>query len=277
MHFFAHPDDCPQCEEALSNFESASAIFKDSSPPVKFAKMDATVAEHVPLYEKAIERMHRPRLPMLRCWKDGVALPFGGSAFGLDYTVDFLEKVQKTADVNVLLGPSGKKDRVKIVEPEGSFVADLTPDTFNDTISGALTAVVTFIQPECGGCKDFAPVFSAASVRLREEDPTITLAKVDLTEKGNKQLCRQSRCTSGESFPIIKVFHGLDEIQSYAGPRDEAGFVNFVKALSKMHAMKKEKAEAEAEASDDDDERGESDGAGGGGGEDEAAHDGGEL
>lgn len=226
---------CPLCEEALANLESAAAIFKDSTPAIKFAKMDATVAENKALYEKAIEDMHRPRLPMMRAYKSGEALPYGGSAFSLDYTVEFLEKVQSNP-VEDLLGP--KKIKEKLLEPEGSKVVEMSPENFNTTIAGARTSVVTFIQPSCGGCKEFAPAFSAASVALADEG--IALGKVDLTEKGNKVLCRQSGCTNGDTFPIIKVFHGLEEISAYSGPRDEAGFTNFVKALAKMHDRKLE-------------------------------------
>lgn len=273
VHFYSsNAEECELCEEAFNNFQSASAIFKDSKPPVKFAKMDASVEEHKALYEKSVEGMHKPRLPMLRTWKDGQTLPFGGAAYGLDYTVEFLEKVQHTQDVAELLGPLAKKNRKRVLEPEGSFVRDLDPETFNATVSGARTTVVTFVQPECGGCVSFAPVFTEASKRLHEEDPEVTLGKVDLTQKGHKQLCRQSGCTSGETFPIIKVFHGLDEIESYNGPRDESGFVNFVKALSKMHARKLESQGVYVDTPDEEDNEEES-----GGDATEAAHDGGEL
>ena len=54
-------------------------------------------------------------------------------------------------------------------------VLELTPQSFEATVTGNKLVIIDFWAPWCGPCKSFAPVFEAAA----EQHPDVVFAKVN--------------------------------------------------------------------------------------------------
>ncbi|GAA1682708.1 thiol reductase thioredoxin [Citricoccus zhacaiensis] len=85
---------------------------------------------------------------------------------------------------------------------------DLTVDTFGTTVAENDTVLVDFWAAWCGPCRQFAPVFEAAS----EKHPDVVFAKVDT--EAEQQLAAMAGITS---IPTLMAFRGGVLVFSQAG------------------------------------------------------------
>lgn len=85
---------------------------------------------------------------------------------------------------------------------------DLTVDSFGSTIAENDTVLVDFWAAWCGPCRQFAPVFDAAS----EQHPDVVFAKVDT--EAEQQLAAMAGITS---IPTLMAFRGGVLVFSQAG------------------------------------------------------------
>ncbi|MGW9551320.1 thioredoxin [Citricoccus zhacaiensis] len=85
---------------------------------------------------------------------------------------------------------------------------DLTVDTFGTTVAENETVLVDFWAAWCGPCRQFAPVFEAAS----EKHPDVVFAKVDT--EAEQQLAAMAGITS---IPTLMAFRGGVLVFSQAG------------------------------------------------------------
>ena len=85
---------------------------------------------------------------------------------------------------------------------------DLTVDSFGTTVAENDTVLVDFWAAWCGPCRQFAPVFEAAS----EKHPDVVFAKVDT--EAEQQLAAMAGITS---IPTLMAFRGGVLVFSQAG------------------------------------------------------------
>jgi thioredoxin 1 len=85
---------------------------------------------------------------------------------------------------------------------------DLTVDTFGTAVAENDTVLVDFWAAWCGPCRQFAPVFDAAS----EQHPDVVFAKVDT--EAEQQLAAMAGITS---IPTLMAFRGGVLVFSQAG------------------------------------------------------------
>ncbi|XP_062223097.1 protein disulfide isomerase-like 1-3 [Phragmites australis] len=107
--------------------------------------------------------------------------------------------------------------------------AVLTLDTgnFSEVVAKHEFIVVEFYAPWCGHCKQLAPEYEKAASILSKHDPPIVLAKVDASDKKNKDLSGKYEV---QGFPTIKILKNQgDNMQDYNGPRDADGIVGYLK------------------------------------------------
>jgi len=105
-------------------------------------------------------------------------------------------------------------------------VLELTDDNFSATLAQQQTTLVMFYAPWCGHCKRLKPEYAKAAEIVKDDDPPITLAKVDCTEAG-KETCNKF---SVSGYPTLKIFRGDEMSQEYNGPREAAGIVKYMRA-----------------------------------------------
>ncbi|XP_077977959.1 protein disulfide-isomerase A4-like [Glandiceps talaboti] len=112
-------------------------------------------------------------------------------------------------------------DEVTVEEEDDVLV--LTETNFDDVVDSKDIILVEFYAPWCGHCKKLAPEYSRAAKQLKENDPPVSLAKLDATEHGT---VASRYDVSG--YPTMKIFrHG--EVFDYKGPREEEGIVKYMK------------------------------------------------
>ncbi|MEY4993257.1 MAG: hypothetical protein RIS82_379 [Actinomycetota bacterium] len=98
----------------------------------------------------------------------------------------------------------------------------LTAATFGDTVVKEGITIVDFWAEWCGPCRQFAPVFEAAS----EKRPEITFAKVDT--EAEKQLAGEAGISS---IPTLMVFRDGILLYNRAGALPAAALDELITAV----------------------------------------------
>lgn len=115
---------------------------------------------------------------------------------------------------------------ISIVSAGEKDVLELGDADFTDTLKQHETTLVMFYAPWCGHCKRLKPEYAKAAEIVKDDDPPITLAKVDCTEAG-KETCNKF---SVSGYPTLKIFKRDEMSSEYNGPRDASGIAKYMRA-----------------------------------------------
>ncbi|BAS79203.1 Os02g0554900, partial [Oryza sativa Japonica Group] len=110
---------------------------------------------------------------------------------------------------------------------EGEAVLTLDAGNFTEVVGAHDFIVVEFYAPWCGHCNQLAPEYEAAAAALRSHDPPVVLAKVDASADLNRGLAGEHGV---QGYPTIRILRDRGaRSHNYAGPRDAAGIVAYLK------------------------------------------------
>ncbi|TFL02207.1 disulfide isomerase [Pterulicium gracile] len=109
--------------------------------------------------------------------------------------------------------------------PKDSKVKALTNKTWKKAAKSNQTAMVAFVAPWCGHCKNMVPEYSKAAASV---DTLIPFYAVDCDEEENKPLCASHNI---RGFPTVKAFpRGLGgKASNFEYDRKAAALQNFAK------------------------------------------------
>lgn len=109
---------------------------------------------------------------------------------------------------------------------QASDVLELTDADFAETVSQHKIMLVKFYAPWCGHCKRLAPEFDKAASTLLQNDPPVTLAKLDCTVE--TQSCGKYGVSG---YPTLKIFRSdAENSEDYNGPREHDGIVKYMRS-----------------------------------------------
>ena len=116
---------------------------------------------------------------------------------------------------------------------------DITTDNFNLTVTGNPIVVLDFWASWCGPCRNFAPVFEAAS----EKHPDIVFGKIDTEAQQELAAAFNIR-----SIPTLMVFREQVILYAEAGSMPAGAFEEFIGKIRAvdMGAVRAEIAAEEA-------------------------------
>ncbi|KAH3841036.1 protein disulfide-isomerase A3-like [Dreissena polymorpha] len=106
-----------------------------------------------------------------------------------------------------------------------SDVLEFTDADFASKIADHDVILVEFFAPWCGHCKKLAPEYEKAATTLKNNDPPVSLAKVDCT--ANTEVCGKYGVSG---YPTLKIFRGGEMSEDYNGAREADGIVKTMRA-----------------------------------------------
>uniref|UniRef100_A0A182J3K1 Thioredoxin domain-containing protein n=1 Tax=Anopheles atroparvus TaxID=41427 RepID=A0A182J3K1_ANOAO len=143
---------------------------------------------------------------------------------------DLKAYVAKMAGGLTASGETGGEDAAAAAKLEGadkddnrSVVVQLGENDFAHAIAKGVT-VVKFYAPWCGHCMRLAPTWEQLAEKLAAR-ADVTIAKVDCTVDGNKELCGDQDVNG---YPTVFLYRAGEKVTEYYGPRSLDDLHEFV-------------------------------------------------
>ncbi|XP_029293771.1 protein disulfide-isomerase A2 [Cottoperca gobio] len=135
------------------------------------------------------------------------------------------EMTEETAGEEEETTEAPKKEKTTEIEEENNVMI-LHINNFATALSENQYLLVEFYAPWCGHCKKLEPVYAEAAGKLKGEEATIRLAKVEATEE--KELAEEFNVGG---FPTLKLFMNGDRKQpiEFTGKRSAEGIIQWMK------------------------------------------------
>ncbi|KAK9702113.1 Thioredoxin [Popillia japonica] len=111
------------------------------------------------------------------------------------------------------------------VRSDSTLPFEYTDANFKNEIINHQTALVMFYAPWCGHCQKLKPEFEKAAKELADNDPPVTLIKVDCTAAG-KSTCSEHEV---DGYPLLKIFRNGEAGQTYSNARKAEDIINYMK------------------------------------------------
>lgn len=195
---------CGHCKALKPDFVKAANIMKEEGIEGRLAAVDATA--HTTLGSQYKVRSY----PTLKYFQNGELKYDYASARSLDALVQYMKDPQPPPPPE----PDWSEMETKVTH--------LDDETFKSFLKKKKNALVFYYAPWCGHCKAAKPHFAAAAEEI--VDKKSTLAAVDCTKY--KSICTEEGV---EGFPTIKFYSYGKKGFKYMGPRNQEGFVDFMK------------------------------------------------
>lgn len=116
------------------------------------------------------------------------------------------------------------EDDTEVKEENGVVI--LNDNNYDTFMNGKDTVLIEFYAPWCGHCKKFAPEYEKIAQTLKENDPPISVAKVDATVATD--LASRFEVSG---YPTIKILKNGEPVD-YDGDRTESAIVERVKEVA---------------------------------------------
>ncbi|GAB1599379.1 protein disulfide-isomerase A4-like [Argonauta hians] len=205
---------CGHCKHLAPVYSEAAKQLKSTTPSVLLGKVDSTVETELS------NRFDVNGYPTLIFFKNGKPFPYEGPREADGLVKYMLERA----------APKWK--------PPADAVVTLIDSNFTEFVKEHDLSLVEFYAPWCGHCKRLAPEYEKAAKKLKANQPSIPLAKIDATI---------ATATAGKyevtGYPTLKIFREGKAFE-YKGPREDYGIVNYMISqqgdASKLKTSKKD-------------------------------------
>ncbi|CAD5112143.1 DgyrCDS1382 [Dimorphilus gyrociliatus] len=194
---------CGHCKAMKPDYEAAAIQMKEEKIEGSLAAVDATK------HEKVSKKFEVKGFPTIKYFENGKLADFEFNGRTKEKIIEFIQDPKPPPP------PEPEWDESE------SAVEHLTSDNFKGFIKKKKHTLVMFYAPWCGHCKKAKPEFTSAAEEI-QDNPKLSLAAVNCIK-------HQSLCSDVNGYPTFKYFNYGKAGTKYAGGREKADFLKFIR------------------------------------------------